>query len=300
MPYNGTASLNLYIGYTRMHRIRRKIPLILLVLLFAGCAGPLMVNYTPSPPVKAVKLEEPKSILIKPFVDAREPTTYPLVIGSISVTISDMIGNRLTLDRNPASIVTEAFGKELATAGYTVIDSGVSDYVLSGELKEFRLDLGTRDEIAIEIYSRLAQVDGEVIWEGVKRESGDRYAGVMGNSRRAISNYISLTLAKVIRASIAEATALNAPSEPRIPGAQPLKKNIAPGKGRLTITTDPEHAKIYLGDVYYGLTPNSIDIEPGIYELTLKKTGHADYSEKIAIRDGEVTVLEAAFGNGAQ
>ena len=256
-----------------------------------------MVNYTPPPAVEAVKLEEPKSILLKPFIDAREPTTYPLVIGDISVTISDMIGNRLTLDRNPASIVTEAFGKELDTAGYTVIDSGVSDYVLSGKLREFRLDLGTRDEIAIEIYSRLVGASGEVIWEGVKRESGDRYAGVMGNSRRAISNYISLTLAKVIRASIGEATALNAPPEPRIPGAQPL---VVPGKGRLAITTDPPHAKIYLGDVYYGLTPKSIDIEPGIYELTLKKTGRADYSEKVAIRDGEVTVLEAAFGNETQ
>jgi hypothetical protein len=284
-----------------MHEILRKIPLILLPLLFAGCAGPLMINYTPPPPVEAIKLEAPGSILIKPFVDAREPTSYPLVIGDISVTVSDIIGTKLTLDRNPTSIVTEAFGKELATAGYTVIDSGKSDYVLSGELKEFRLDLGHRDEIAIEIYSRLEGVGGEIIWEGVKRESGDRYAGVMGNSRRTISNYISLTLAKAVRASIREATALSGPTAPPTAArAKPAQKRIAPGKGRLTITTDPEHAKIYLDDVYYGLTPNSIDIKPGIYELTLKKAGRADYSEKVAIRDGEVTVLEAAFGDEAQ
>ena len=140
-----------------MHIILKRVPLILLILLLTGCAGPLMVNYAPSPPAEAVKLEAPGSILIKPFVDAREPTTYPLVIGDISVTVSDIIGNRLTLDRNPAHIVTEAFGKELSAAGYTVIDSGESDYLLSGELREFRLDLGARDEIAVEIYSKLAR-----------------------------------------------------------------------------------------------------------------------------------------------
>ena len=277
-----------------MHEIRKKIPLILLTLLFTGCAGPLMVNYTPPPPAKIIKLKEPKSILIKAFVDARGPNTYPRVIGDISVTISDIIGNKLTLDRNPASIVTEAFGKELSGAGYTVIDSGVSDYLLSGELREFRLDIGTRDEIDIEIYSRLADADGEVIWEGVKRESGDRFAGVMGNSRRTISGYISATLARAVRASIMEALVT---AEPVATTESPKhrEKIIAPGKGRLAITTEPARAKIYLNDVYYGLTPNSMDIEPGIYELTLKKTGHTDHSERVAIRDGQITVLEAAF-----
>ena len=125
----------------------------------------------------------------------------------------------------------------------------------------------------------------------------------MGNSRRTISNYISVTLAKVIRASIAEATALSS-SGPAVPPtadrAKPVQKRVAPGEGRLVISTDPAHAKIYLDGVYYGLTPNSIDIAPGIYELTLKKAGRADYSERVAIREGALTVLEAAFGDGAQ
>ena len=215
-----------------------------------------------------------------------------------------MIGNRLTLDKNPASIVTEAFARELSDAGYTVVDSGISDYILSGELREFRLDLGARDEIAIEIYSRLALIGGAVIWEGITRESGDRFAGVMGNSRGSISRYISTTLAKVVRAAIKEGTAAATPTgetaERSSPGTEPEQRGIAPGEGRLTITTDPERAKIYLDGVYYGLTPNSIDIAPGIYKLTLKKTGRADYSEKVAVREGALTVLEAAFGEAAQ
>ena len=99
----------------------------------------------------------------------------------------------------------------------------------------------------------------------------------------------------MIRGSITEATVTNGPG-----GATKTEKikkeGIALGKGRLTITTDPERAKIYLSDVYYGLTPNSIDIEPGIYDLRLKKTGYTDHSERVAIRDGDVTVLEATFG----
>ncbi len=253
-----------------------------------------MVNYTPSPPAEAIKLEAAGSILVKPFIDARKPTTYPLVIGEISVTVSDLIGKKLTLDRNPASIVTEAFTKELSGAGYTVVNSGDSDYILSGKLKEFRLDLGTRDKIAVEIYSKLTGADGEVIWEGVKRESTERFAGVMGNSRRAISDYISETLAKVVRGSIVEAAATNGPAATTATD-KVKEEGIASGKGRLTITTDPERAKIYLDDVYYGLTPNSIDIEPGIYDLTLKKTGYANRLERVAVRDGEITVLEASF-----
>ncbi len=291
-----------------MRGIQKKIPLILFLLLVAGCAGPLKVNYSPAPPAEPEKLEEPITILVVPFIDERGATADPLVIGDISVTISDMTARRLVLKKNPAEIVTTAFQKEISLAGYTVVRAGEgeADYVISGELREFRLDLGPRDEIAVEVFSRVStKKEGRVVWEGVKRESGDRYAGVMGNSRGTISNYISATLSKVIRKGIADwsprmTSAGAAPSYTRttVPYKTPIPP--PPGQGRLVISTDPPRAKVYLDGVYYGLTPTSIDIEPGVYELTLTQRGLKDYVERVAVRAGRATVLESTLGNGEQ
>jgi hypothetical protein len=289
-----------------MRGIQKKIPLIIFLLLVAGCARPLQVNYNVAPPAEPGELEEPITILVTPFIDARGATADPLVIGDISVTVSDMTARRLVLEKNPAEIVTTAFQKELSLAGYTVVDgdNGEADYVLSGELREFRLNLGARDEIAVEVFSRVStKKDGRVVWEGVKKESGDRFAGVMGNSRRTVSNYISATLSKVIRKGIADwsprmASPGAGPYYTRTPG--PNKTPIPPGQGRLVISTDPPRAKVYLDGVYYGLTPTSIDIEPGVYDLTLTQPGLKDYTERVAVRAGRATVLESTLGNREQ
>lgn len=286
-----------------MRAIQKKIPLIILILLVAGCAGPLRVNYSPAPPREPGQFDTPVTILVTPFIDERGIATDPLAIGDISVTISDMTGRRLILEKNPAEIVTEAFQKELSMAGYTVVraEEGEADYVLSGELREFRLDLGARDVIAIEVFTSITtKKENRVVWKGVKREAGDRFAGVMGNSRGTISNYISTTLSKVIRETLADGStrmtsAKAAPSYAPTPG--PDQTPIPPGEGRLVISTDPQRVKIYLDGVYYGLTPASIDIEPGVYELTLTQPGLKDYAERVAVRAGRVTELNSTLGN---
>lgn len=289
-----------------MREIQKQVLLIILLLLVAGCAGPLQVNYNVAPPEENRELEKPITIQVTPFIDARGATADPLVIGDISTLVTDMTDRRLALEKNPAEIVTEAFQKELSMAGYTVVTTGEgeADYVLSGELREFSLDLGSRDEIAVELFSKVvAKKADRVVWEGVKRESGDKYAGVMGNSRATISNYISATLSKLIRKVIANAgprmTSAAAPYY--TPTLDPIQTAIPTGQGRLIISTDQEErAKVYLDGVYYGLTPTSIDIEPGIYELTLKQPGLEDYAEKVAVRAGRVTELESTLGNGPQ
>jgi hypothetical protein len=288
-----------------MSEIQKKILLILLLLLAAGCAGPLQVNYNVAPPAEPGELDEPVTILVTPFVDARN-SEDPLAIGDISVTVSDMTARRLVLEKNPAEIVTTAFQEELSLAGYTVVRAGEGEagYVLGGELREFRLDLGARDEIAVEVFSRVStKKGGRVVWEGVKRESGDRYAGVMGNSRRTVSNYISTTLSKVIRKTLADwgplmASGDAASSYTHTPGQN--KKPPPPGQGRLVISTDPPRVKVYLDGVYYGLTPTSIDIEPGVYDLTLTHPGLKDYAERVAVRAGRATVLESSLSSEEQ
>ncbi len=290
-----------------MRGIQKKIPLIIFLLLVAGCTGPLQVNYNPAPPAEPGEFEAPVTILVTPFVDARN-SEDPLAIGDISVTVSDMTARRLVLEKNPTEIVTTAFQEELSLAGYTVVRAGEGEagYVLGGELREFRLDLGSRDEIAVEIFSRVStKKEGRVVWEGVKRESGDRFAGVMGNSRRTISNYISTTLSKVLRKTIADLGPLMvsgdaASSYTHTPGPAKTPIPPPPGQGRLVISTDPPRVKVYLDGVYYGLTPTSIDIEPGVYDLTLTHPGLKDYAERVAVRAGRATVLESSLSSEEQ
>lgn len=280
---------------------------VLLAAAFSyGCAGPVKVSYNPVSPV----LEDegggrvrPVPILVKPFTDMRAGPAEgadPKRIGTINSTVSNIYSDRLTLSRTPAEIVTEGFKKELSTSGYTVISEGDDRagpwVVLSGEIRRFSLDIGPRDEIDIEVYTELKEKGTErIIWSGISREKGSRYAGVMGDSRSKISKYISTALSKVIIKTIKE-------SAPKIDKAYgPEGKEAAPVEegplytGTLLINTDPSRTKVYLNGVYYGLTPLTIEINTGVYDLLLKKAGFMDFKERVAVGKGRTTEMEAAL-----
>jgi len=63
--------------------------------------------------------------------------------------------------------------------------------------------------------------------------------------------------------------------------------------GRLTVSTAPQRSKMYIDGVYYGLTPLSVDLAPGVYEVTLKQKGFRPVTEKVSIRQDGTTELEA-------
>jgi len=74
-------------------------------------------------------------------------------------------------------------------------------------------------------------------------------------------------------------------------------RNEAPtaGKGRFVLTTTPGKAKVYIGDVYYGVSPLQLDLDPGIVDLRCTLDGYRGVSEKVSIRRGEATELELKF-----
>ncbi|MBI5561226.1 MAG: PEGA domain-containing protein [Deltaproteobacteria bacterium] len=279
--------------------------------VIAGCSGPLHTDYKPGG-MGAFKLQGPATVLLKPYADMRAGKD-PKNIGDIKATVSDMTGESLILDKDVSTFVTSAVNDELFGAGFNVIAPAQgnegADYVMEGEIRQFRFDIGPRDKIGVEIFTRLKDTSGRVVWSGVEKEEAERYAGVMGNSRRTISDYIVKTLSSVIRKTIKEA----APSIKAAPS--PLSQTLlAPGKevgqyitdnaeakeiskgiGTLSITTEPRRAKVYIGDVYYGLTPIAIDLPPATYEVRLKMTGYKDQSEKVAVREGYKTEMEVIF-----
>ncbi len=286
-----------------MRTFRYYLPSLFFIFI-AGCIGPLQVDYKPGQIPDTSKTNKPLIVLLKPYMDLRTgvDTKY---VGKISATVTNMHSDKIIMDKDVAAFVTEAMKTHLTSAGFTVKESetphpaspqGGEEIIIGGEIKKFRLDIGGRDEIEIELASRITSKTGKILWEGVILEKDDRYAGVMGNSRKSIGAYISKTLSKAINKTIAEVNVNIAKRDSSASfqnNLQPAGESPIPeGSGRLFIITEPVRAKAYIGDVYYGLSPLSIDIEQGIYDMAIKLEGFKEKKEKVAVRKGQKTEIE--------
>lgn len=271
---------------------------IIISVLFSGCGGPLIVTYKSVSKARGLSAV---SFVIKDIVDARDAghrADNPRLIGHIKTTVSDMTGAGLVIVPDVAALVTTALRDEFAAAGYTVKavgDSVGGDFLLSGKVTAFTLDIGPRDEIEITVDISITETEtGRVIWSGVKTEKTGRYAGVMGNTRETISRYISSSLAKVIRGVIDETAPMIENTKAAYRQVETQQRPVMPtqGSGRLVVRSIPSRAKVYLNDVYYGLTPLNIDIEPGIYELRVRSKAYKDAGDKVSVRAGQLTETE--------
>ncbi|MEK7772929.1 MAG: PEGA domain-containing protein [Deltaproteobacteria bacterium] len=275
-----------------------------MLFLLAGCSGPLSVKYAPGRTSPQPGLKEPVKIFVERFTDARGAKD-PRAIGGITAVVSDMSNDRLTLTEDVSSLVTRAFAEELSSAGF-IVSAGdragraSADLILNGEVKEFKLDIGARDEIAIGISAEFTEArSGKAVWSGVETVKESRYAGVMGNTSATISKYISASLSKVITKTIADASR----SLPAKAGATGYPRAEAPAEsaagtiasGRISVASEPARAKVYIGGVYYGLTPVAIDLDPGVYDLSIRRKGHRENKEKVAVRPGQLTEVEAVL-----
>jgi hypothetical protein len=315
-------------------RLPGRIGLVLAVLVLAGCSGmksismpslsltaaPLELDLAAQPTAgQGVKGKRPVTVSIANYVDARA-TPNSEKIGDITAAVNDMLGTELRL-RDVAGTVTTAMENQLRASGYQVVagsgQAAVADFVLSGAIREFSLDIGGRDYVAIAVETTLRDARGGIVWSGLVSERADRFAGVTGNSRASIARYLGAALAKVtgktrdaidesVMRALPELFDQAAPVRPATPGVTVLAARPEPAQsrpavqsigasGRLTLATTPSRAKVYLADVYYGLTPLALDLEPGIHTLTLKLDGYPSATEKVSVRKGETTELETRF-----
>lgn len=268
---------------------------ILLLLISTGCAGPLEVRYYPRTE-GPYKSKEPVPVFVAAFEDKRDFSRSqfkdPKTIGSVLSTVSDMTGSELTLSESPAQIVTKAFAKELAIAGFSISEPNTAQYIVSGEVREFSLDIGPKDEVAIELSYALNEAStGITLSTGVASEKGERFAGVMGNSRTTLSNYIASTLQRAVRKSIEELGPKMTAAE-GAPVAEKAGEDRAASAGALALKSAPGRAKVYIDGVYYGLTPLHLELAPGIYEVEIKNKGYRTKAEKVSVRQDTTTELE--------
>ena len=252
----------------------------------------------------------------------RRPTAATRKVGDIRATVVNMHQSELVLDQDISSLVTAAIGNALAARGFQVSSAtdgarpGDADvFQVSGSVRTFALDIGGRDQLAIAVETTLREGGGKVLWSGVVSETGDRYAGVSGNTKDSIARYLASALKTVAEKTsvqvsdaarqarpdlFAQLPALNAvpgvtvivPAAVSSPPQPRGRADDAPTLGRLRLTTTPPRAKVYLGDVYWGLSPLDLDLAPDIYSLRVSLDGYKTAGEKVSVRRAVTTELE--------
>jgi len=297
----------------------------------AGCTSMPSFGTTPAalqldiaPKLAPGQIVHPKSPIVlrwSEYTDAR-PAAPSRKIGDIQATVMDMHGTELAME-NLAGTVTAAMVNQLSASGFQTVTedgkaaAGSADFEVSGVIREFSMNIGGRDEVSIVVETTLRDTrSGGVLWSGVVAEKADRFAGVTGNTRSSITRYLSGALAKVsaktrdaISASIMQAyperfdqvaTARDATPGVTVLVAPPGRMSASQADrptmtSQLAITTIPARAKVYVADVYYGLSPLKLELEPGIYTINVKLDAFKTATEKVSVRKGETTELEIRF-----
>lgn len=326
------AGLLVVVGCSRMPTISIPNPLDAVV-------GPSMLSVEVKPGPAAIPLlrnGQTLSLSVAEFTDAR-PAPRGRKIGDIKATVTNMHGSEMALDRDVTSVLSGAARGQFAADGFRLVGiDEPADFRLSGVVKAFSLTVAGRDERVIVAEATVREgKSGDVVWSGVVTEKDDRYAGVTGNSRGTLIEFLGEgvaafaakmsaatrdSLVKSYPRSIAAiqsrsistipgVTTLHAPAtrdDPvaaapvpappaaaGAPAAGPAAPAAAgPAVGHVSVQGSQARVKVYVDDVYYGVTPIKLELPAGVAQLGFKLDGYKSAAEKVAVRRGEVTELE--------
>ena len=269
------------------------------------------------------------------YVDQRNVGS-PRYLGKITAQVAGLSGNAVTTDQDVALIATNAIKRQFDTEGFQVLEGTSANNALfevSGVIKELTLNVMNRDNVSIAIETTLKEVStGKVVWSGLVTEKNDRFAGVAGDDKKDVMNYLNKEL-RVVSTKTVDAISESlmaarpelfnltpgtkpipgvtvfvapqlpkaapvAPASNRMPGnaddipASTYKPHASETSGLLLVTTTPSRARVYLDDVYYGMTPLRLEMEPGIHSISVKLAGYNMITEKVSIRRGDNTELD--------
>jgi len=302
------------------------------VLVLGGCASlmsnEIHVSESEGPNPNASTVRYLASVRIAGYVDGRN-VGNPRKIGISEERVFGMSGTDIILDRDVSDVVTASLRKCLDDTGIRVLakDDAGALFELSGVIKELRYDVKVRDQVHIKLETTLKEVaTGKVVWAGEVEQKDDRFAGVSGNTKNDIADYLKREVGvvtgktaeainSVLMATRPELFSL-APGTKVIPGvkvlvapgvASPSSPVVAPlpaakdqpqassANGVLVVSTEPAHASVYLDGVYYGMSPLHAEVAAGVYKVEVKLKGYKAASEKVSIRKGDTTELELAL-----
>jgi len=335
-----------------MNSLLRRIALVMLLSAVAGCSTVKdakdsvsgWINGSDSTLSTAAEkkttgsgptIKYAATLRVNKYVDQRKAGN-PRLLGIATTRVRGVDGEQLLLDQEIANIVTIAIKKRFDTEGYQVLEGSSASNALfevSGVIKDLTLNVRERDEINIAIETTLTDLaSGKVVWSGLVTEKHDRFAGVSGNNKDDVIDYLNKELriasnktVEAVSASLMAAQPelfnLTAGTKP-IPGvtvyvaptaAKPAPAAPAPSHGvqpggavppptytpqasattgLLLVNTNPPRAKVYLDGVYYGLSPLRLEMEPGVHAIGVKLEGYRMVTEKVSVRKGDNTEIE--------
>jgi len=284
----------------------------------SGGNGSIKINDAPLPAMNAPR--NAAVVRILPYVDARHMSD-PRKIGVGGHNIYGMdapTGNDILLNQDVATMVTSVMRRRMMDAGYRVVNDNSAGFEMSGTVRELTYDIKDRDRVSIVIETTLKDAaTGKVLWSAAVTEKKDRFAGMGGDDIADVAAFLREELgvvtqktANAITAVLAAqhpamfnvvagskpvpgVTVLSAPAAPAVPAVSAASAATQPStKGVLRITTRPARAEIYIGGVYYGLSPLRLELAPGILEVKAELRHHRTVTEKVSVRTGETTELE--------
>jgi len=146
------------------------------------------------------------SLQISRYMDQREQGN-PRLIGISTELIRGISGSQLLLDQDVADLVTTAIKMQFEAEGFQLLGEGgdrKAMFELSGKIKELNLNVKYRDEISIAIETTVKELsNGTVVWSGLVSEKHDRFAGVSGNNKDDIVDYLNKELGIAIKKTVA-------------------------------------------------------------------------------------------------
>jgi PEGA domain len=258
------------------------------------------------------------TLRIRPYIDERNVQDARF-LGVFNTRVRGLSGKQFRLDRDVSVIVTEQLQQHFSKAGFAVLaDDAAAKFELSGIVKTLTLDSKARDEISIVIETQLSEIaTGKVLWSARVSQQNSRFGGVAGNDRDDIVDFLYRELAvvngKTVSAvnsllmasypalfnltpgtkTIAGVTVLSAPLATPVATTPPIVvEKMATSMGTLVLSSQPARAKIYVDEVYFGVTPLRVELDAGLHTITVKLAGRKVETEKVAVRKGETTELE--------
>lgn len=307
-----------------MSRLAKFLVSVLAVAALAGCSGmmnssnDISIRESEQPSPDAPKVKYAASIRIAGYTDERKVGDMRKV-GVAKVRVSGLSGAEIRLDRDVTQVVADSVAKKLDDTGFQVLerDDKAALFELGGVVRELSFDAKERDYVSISVETTLKEIaSGKVVWSGEVVQKSDRFAGVSGNDKDDIANYLHHELGvvsgKTVEAISATLMASRSdlfslmPGTKAIPGVTvystpgtttpvpttPTPTMPAATNGQLLVRTEPPRAKVYLDGVYYGLSPIHVEAVPGIHTVQAKLKGYGTASEKVAVRKGDTTELE--------
>lgn len=248
---------------------------------------------------------KPLTVVMAPVADAR-PGQPGRRLGVADAVVFGLRGPDLVLAREATAVVDEALRVHLRAQGLALVPTPQATSLrLETTLQALSLQVSARDTRHVAVQASLRHADGELLWAGLLEDRNDRFAGVSGNDRADLEAYLGAGVANVasqlaaaLRQRLAAPTAattppLATPASPA-PTASPSASPPSAGlpMGYVAVTSVPSRARVYVDDVYHGLTPMTLELPAGVSQLHLKLDGWRIASEKVAVRRGATVELE--------